>query len=77
MKFNEFVSISGICLIALILRHDAYIEKFSSVLKFIAAGLMITFGAFVFGVVLCKVISTIVHGTMPVNLEKLKHCGWS
>ncbi|GBM50023.1 Putative sodium-coupled neutral amino acid transporter 7 [Araneus ventricosus] len=46
----------GLCLIALAIRDDEYLEDFKSRVKCLVACLMILFGTFVFGVVFTKVI---------------------
>ncbi|CAL1274352.1 unnamed protein product [Larinioides sclopetarius] len=46
----------GLCLIALAIRDDEYLEEFKSRMKCFVACLMIMFGTFVFGVVFTKVI---------------------
>lgn len=62
----------GICLIALCKREDEYFTKFSSIIKYIVASTMITFGAFVFGVVFTKVLIVDMRGGGPTPLPHIK-----
>lgn len=56
----------GICLIALALKEDDGLRKFTSIAKYIVASAMITFGAFVFGVVFSKVLIIDLQGSSSV-----------
>lgn len=60
-----FPFLPGICLIALAKKEDASFNNFMSIVKYVVASAMITFGAFVFGVVFSKVFLDMRGGTTP------------